>query len=76
MTTTEIPARNRLVSATPRGRSDSNPELTGDLLDSVEVRLRASPGIIHRLGSGDVSAQIDLAGATEGERIVHLTPTE
>jgi hypothetical protein len=49
-------------------------ELTGDLLDSVEVRLRASPGIIHRLSSGDVSAQIDLAGATEGERIVHLTP--
>ncbi len=49
-------------------------ELTGDLLDSVEVRLRASPGIIHRLSAGDVSAQIDLAGATEGERIVHLTP--
>ncbi len=49
-------------------------ELTGDLLDSVEVRLRASPGIIHRLSTGDVSAQIDLAGAAEGERIVHLTP--
>lgn len=49
-------------------------ELTGDLLDSVEVRLRASPGIIHRLSSEDVSAQIDLAGAGEGERIVHLTP--
>jgi hypothetical protein len=37
-------------------------ELTGDLVDSVEVRLRASPGIIHRLSAG------------EGERIVHLTP--
>ncbi len=49
-------------------------ELTGDLLDSVEVRLRASPGIIHRLSQGDVSAQIDLAGAAEGEHIVHLTP--
>jgi YbbR domain-containing protein len=49
-------------------------ELTGDLLDSVEVRLRASPGIIHRLSAGDVSAQIDLAGASEGEHIVHLTP--
>ncbi len=49
-------------------------ELTGDLMDSVEVRLRASPGIIHRLSAGDVSAQINLAGATEGERIVHLTP--
>jgi len=49
-------------------------ELTGDLLDSVEVRLRASPGIIHRLSPGDVSALIDLQGAGEGERIVHLTP--
>jgi YbbR domain-containing protein len=49
-------------------------ELTGDLLDSVDVRLRASPGIIHRLSAGDVSAQIDLAGAEEGERIVHLSP--
>jgi YbbR domain-containing protein len=48
-------------------------ELTGDLLDSVEVRLRASPGIIHRLSTGDVSAQIDLAGVSEGEHIVHLT---
>src|SRR5262249_30974715 len=42
-------------------------ELTGALLDSVEVRLRASPGIIHRLSGGDVSAQIDLAGTSEGE---------
>jgi YbbR-like protein len=49
-------------------------ELTGDLLDSVEVRLRASPGIIHRLSPGEVSALIDLQGAGEGERIVHLTP--
>jgi YbbR domain-containing protein len=49
-------------------------ELTGDLIDSVEVRLRASPGIIHRLSPGDVSAQIDLAGTSEGEHIVHLTP--
>jgi len=49
-------------------------ELTGDLLDSVEVRLRASPGIVHRLSTGDVSAQIDLAGVSEGEHIVHLTP--
>jgi YbbR domain-containing protein len=40
----------------------------------VEVRLRASPGIIHRLSPGDVSALIDLAGTGEGERIVHLTP--
>ncbi len=49
-------------------------ELTGDPVDTVEVRLRASPGIIQRLTPGDVSAHIDLADAHEGERIVHLTP--
>jgi YbbR domain-containing protein len=49
-------------------------ELTGDPVNTVEVRLRASPGIMQRLTPGDVSAHIDLAGAHEGERIVHLTP--
>jgi YbbR domain-containing protein len=49
-------------------------ELTGDPVNTVEVRLRASPGIIQRLTPGDVSAHIDLAGAHEGERIVHITP--
>lgn len=48
-------------------------ELTGETVNQVEVRLRASPGIIQRLGPGDVSAQIDLAGAGEGERFMHLT---
>jgi len=48
-------------------------ELTGDPVNTVEVRLRASPGIIERLTPGDVSAHIDLADAHEGERIVHLT---
>jgi hypothetical protein len=50
-------------------------ELTGDSLDFVDVRLRASPGIIHALGPADISAQIDLQGAEEGERIVHLSPS-
>lgn len=49
-------------------------ELTGDPVDSVEVRLRASPGVMQQLGPSEVSAQIDLAGVGEGERIVHLTP--
>lgn len=49
-------------------------ELTGDAVNAVEVRLRASPGILHGLNPGDVSARIDLRGAHEGERIVHLTP--
>jgi hypothetical protein len=48
-------------------------EITGDPTNSVEVRLRAAPGIIHRLGPGEVTAHLDLAGATEGERIIHLT---
>jgi hypothetical protein len=51
-----------------------NLELTGDPANNVEVRLRASPGIIHALNPGDVSAQVDLAGVREGERIIHLTP--
>jgi len=48
-------------------------ELTGDPVNAVEVRLRASPGVMQQLGASEVSAQIDLAGAGEGERIVHLT---
>jgi len=48
-------------------------EVTGEPVDTVEVRLRASPGIIQRIGPGDVSAQVDLAGLQEGEHIVHLT---
>jgi YbbR domain-containing protein len=48
-------------------------ELTGDMVNAIEVRLRASPGIIQRLGPGEVSARLDLKGASEGERIIHLT---
>jgi YbbR domain-containing protein len=48
-------------------------EVTGEPVDRVEVRLRASPGIIQRIGPGDVSAQVDLAGLEEGEHIIHLT---
>jgi YbbR domain-containing protein len=48
-------------------------EVTGEPVDNVEVRLRASPGIIQRIGPGDVYAQLDLAGLQEGEHIVHLT---
>jgi YbbR domain-containing protein len=47
-------------------------ELTGEPVNAVEVRLRATPGVIQRLGPGDISAQLDLAGMGEGERIVHL----
>jgi YbbR-like protein len=51
-----------------------NLELTSDPVNEVEVRLRATPGIIQRLGREEVSAQIDLRGIRAGEQIVHLTP--
>jgi YbbR domain-containing protein len=48
-------------------------ELTGDLVSTVEVRIRASPGVVQRLNPGDIAVQVDLSGVSEGERIVHLT---
>ena len=48
-------------------------ELTGDAVNSVEVRLRASPSIIQSLGPQEVSAHVDLTGVQEGEHIVNLT---
>jgi hypothetical protein len=48
-------------------------ELTGDPVNAVDVRLRASPGLINSLEAGKLLATIDLAGAVEGERIVQLT---
>jgi YbbR domain-containing protein len=49
-------------------------ELTGDAVNAVDVRVRASPGLINSLEAGTLLATIDLAGAEEGERIVQLTP--
>jgi YbbR domain-containing protein len=49
-------------------------ELTGDPVNAVDVRVRASPGLINSLEAGKLLATIDLAGAAEGERIVQLTP--
>jgi YbbR domain-containing protein len=49
-------------------------EATGKAVDTVDVRVRASPGLIDSLESGKVLATIDFAGAQEGERIVQLTP--
>ena len=51
-------------------------ELTGDPVNSVDVRLRASPGLIDSLDPGKVRATIDLAGAREGEMIVQLAPDQ
>jgi YbbR domain-containing protein len=51
-------------------------ELTGDPVNTVDVRVRASPGLINSLDPGSIRATIDLAGAQEGERIVQLTPEQ
>ena len=51
-------------------------ELTGDAVNAVDVRVRASPGLINSLDAGAIRATIDLAGAEEGERIVQLSPEQ
>ena len=48
-------------------------ELTGEAVDRVEVRLRASQSIIQRIAPGEVSAHVDLGTMRAGEHIVHLT---
>jgi len=48
-------------------------ELTGEPVNTIEARLRASTSIIQRLRPGEVAAMIDLAGVGEGEHIEHLT---
>jgi YbbR domain-containing protein len=51
-------------------------EMTGDTVNSVTVRVRASPGLIESLDPSEVVAPIDLEGAEEGERIIQLTPDQ
>ena len=51
-------------------------EITSDSINSVDVRLRASPGLIESLDPGQVLAPIDLDGAQEGEHIIQLTPEQ
>ena len=48
-------------------------ELTGEPVNTLDVRLRGSRSIIQQLGPGQVSAEIDLIDALEGEQIEHLT---
>ena len=48
-------------------------ELTGEAVNSVDVRVRASPGLINSLEPGTIRATIDLVGAEEGERTVQLS---
>jgi YbbR domain-containing protein len=48
-------------------------ELTGEAVDRLEVRLRASPSIVQRISPGEVSAYVDMGSMQAGEHIVHLT---
>jgi YbbR domain-containing protein len=51
-------------------------ELVGDFPRTIEVWLRGSPGIVHRLRPGEVYAAVDLEGAVPGPRTVHLSGRE
>jgi YbbR domain-containing protein len=50
-------------------------EIVGDPPETVDVRLRASSGILSRLAAGDMAAVIDLRSARPGRRLFHLTST-
>jgi len=51
-------------------------EIVGNPPDTVEVRLRGSSGGLSRIGSGDMSAVIDLETARPGRRLFHITQNQ
>jgi YbbR domain-containing protein len=51
-------------------------EIVGNPPDTVEVRLRGSSGALSRMGSGDMSAVIDLETARPGRRLFHITQNQ
>lgn len=51
-------------------------EIVGNPPDTVEVRLRGSSGALSRIGSGDMSAVIDLETARPGRRLLHITQNQ
>lgn len=51
-------------------------EIVGNPPDTVEVRLRGPSGALSRIGSGDMAAVIDLAGARPGRRLFPLTQSQ
>jgi len=50
-----------------------NLEVVGDAVNTVEVRLRATPAIVRQIERQDVSLRIDLDGLEAGEHFFHLT---
>src|SRR5262245_19153143 len=51
-------------------------ELVGNPPDTVEVRLRGSSGALSRIGTGEMSAVIDLSTARPGRRLFHITQNQ
>ena len=49
-------------------------EITGDMTNTVQVRLRGSSSLIKDITAKDVSTTIDLGKMTSGEKIVPLSP--
>src|ERR1051325_9950582 len=49
-------------------------EITGDMTNTVQVRLRGSSNVIKGLTARDVSTTIDLSKMTTGEKITALSP--
>ncbi len=52
----------------------SEVEITGDMTNSVQVRLRGSSNVLKQITSKDVSTIIDLGKMRTGEKIVALSP--
>jgi len=49
-------------------------EITGDMTNTVQVRLRGSSSLIKDITAKDVSTTIDLGKMTPGEKILPLSP--
>jgi YbbR domain-containing protein len=49
-------------------------EITGDMKNTVQVRLRGSSNVIKDLTAKDVSTTIDLSDMRTGEKVVALSP--
>src|SRR5262250_2718142 len=49
-------------------------EITGDMTNTVQVRLRGSSNVIKEITAKDVSTTIDLGKMVAGEKIVPLSP--
>jgi len=49
-------------------------EITGDMTNTVQVRLRGASNVIKDINAKDVSTTIDLSKMARGEKIVPLSP--